>query len=55
MLANHFSDDRQSIGLNFEAHAVGQAIQKNCLEHSLMPHDVSHLLQKQMEEIKLSF
>jgi predicted dehydrogenase len=51
----HYSDDRKSVGFNYEAYAVGQAIQEGLLEHPIMPHDTSHLLQKQMEDIKQHF
>jgi len=52
---DHFSDSRISIGLNYEAQAVGLAIQNNLLEHPLVPHEVSYSLQKQMEQIKQYF
>lgn len=52
---DHFSDNRESIGFNYEAQAVGQAIQEKRLEHPLMPHSISHLLQQQMEMIKRLF
>jgi len=50
---DHFDDGRESLGLNYEAQAVGQAINENRIEHPLMTHAVSHLLQQQMEDIKL--
>jgi hypothetical protein len=52
---DHFSDGRESIGLHYEAQAVGDSILAKQLEHPQMRHSVSHLLQKQMEEIKKHF
>jgi predicted dehydrogenase len=51
----HFCDHRKSLGFNYEAQAVGEAIQEKRLEHPLMPHETSYLLQKQMEEVKKKF
>lgn len=52
---DHFDDGRTSLGFNFEAEAVGQAITAKQVEHSVMPHQLSYLLQQQMEEIKALF
>lgn len=52
---DHFSDNRASIGFNYEAQAVGKAIQDQQVQHPLMPHSTSHLLQQQMEMIKRLF
>lgn len=54
-VVEHFSDGRNSLGLNYEAQAVGEAIFENRLEHPIMPHSVSYLLQQQMELIKTLF
>jgi predicted dehydrogenase len=50
-----FSDQRDSIGLNYEANAVGIAIQQQLIEHPLMTHEMSLRLQKQMEQVKSHF
>ena len=52
---DHFSDNRETIGFNYEAQAVGLAIQEQRLQHPIMPHSTSHLLQQQMEMIKELF
>ena len=52
---DHYSDGRNTLGFNYEAQAVGDAIISNQLEHPTMPHSVSYLLQQQMEEIKKHF
>jgi predicted dehydrogenase len=50
-----FLDKRESLGLNFEAQAAGEALFANKVEHENMPHVLSHLLQQQMEQIKLLY
>ena len=50
-----FSDDRQSLGFNYEAEAVGEAILNGQIEHALMPLELSYSLQQQMEKIKDKF
>lgn len=52
---DHFDDGRSSLGFSYEAQAVGQAIKNKQIEHSVMPHRLSYLLQQQMEEIKALF
>jgi len=52
---DHFSDNRKSLGFNYEAQAVGEAIINNEIEHQVMPHQLSYSLQQQMEEIKTKF
>jgi len=52
---DHFSDDRQSLGFNYEAEAVGEAILNNLVEHPKMPLNISFALQQQMEMIKAEF
>ena len=52
---DHFTDDRQSLGFNYEAEAVGEQILKGHIEHPLMPLELSYSLQKQMEQIKAIF
>ena len=52
---DHFSDDRQSLGFNYEAEAVGEAILNGQIEHPLMPLKLSYALQQQMEQIKDKF
>lgn len=47
-----YQDPRESLGLNFEAQAAGEAMLANKLEHENMPHAASQLLQQQMELIK---
>jgi predicted dehydrogenase len=54
-LVDSYCDNRESLGLNYEAYAAGEALQANKLEHGNMPHKVSQLLQEQMEAIKLSY
>ncbi|MDO6447565.1 Gfo/Idh/MocA family oxidoreductase [Colwellia sp. 1_MG-2023] len=52
---DHFDDHRSSLGFNYEAQAVGEAIQQQQLEHPLMPHKTSFELQQQMEAIFATF
>ena len=52
---DHFSDNRKSLGFNYEAEAVGEAIADNQIEHAQMPHQLSYSLQQQMEQIKAKF
>jgi len=52
---DHFSDARQSLGFNFEAEAVGEAILNNQVEHPQMPLELSCSLQLQMEQLKAKF
>ena len=52
---DQFNDARKSLGFNFEAEAVGEAVMNNQVEHAIVPHDVSGLLQEQMERIKKLF
>jgi len=52
---DHFSDNRETIGFNYEAQAVGQAIHEQRIQHPIMPHSISLLLQQQMEMIKQLF
>ena len=52
---DHFDDKRPSLGFNYEAQAVGEAIQQQRLEHPLMPHKTSFELQQQMEAIFATF
>jgi len=54
-LVDRYFDNRESLGLNYEAYAAGEALQANKLEHENMPHKVSQLLQEQMEDIKQSY
>ncbi len=54
-LVDSFQDNRQSIGLNYEAQAAGEAVLAHKLEHPNMPHAVSQQLQKQMEAIKSTY
>ena len=54
-LVDRYCDNRESLGLNYEAYAAGEALQANKLEHENMPHKVSQLLQEQMEDIKQSY
>ena len=48
----HFSNQRTSLGFNFEAQAVGEAIANNHLEHNVMTHHTSYLFQQTMEQVK---
>ena len=48
----HFSNQRTSLGFNFEAQAVGEAIINNHLEHNVMTHHTSYLFQQTMEQVK---
>ena len=52
---DHFADPRQSLGFNFEAQAVGDAIINDQIEEPAIPLSISHALQKQMEQIKAQF
>ena len=52
---DHYSDGRETLGFNYEAKAVGDAILANQIEHPNMLHSVSYLLQQQMEQIKNNF
>ena len=52
---DHFTDARQSLGFNYEAEAVGEAILNGQIEHPLMPLELSYSLQLQMEQIKDKF
>jgi len=52
---DHFDDGRETLGFNYEADAVSQAITEGKIEHALMPHQTSYLLQQQMEAIKALF
>lgn len=51
-LIEYYKDKRESLGLNFEAQAAGEALQEQQTEHAQMPHRVSQLLQQQMEHIR---
>ncbi len=51
----HFADNRESLGFNYEAEAVGEAMLTNQIEHPDMPLKVSYALQLQMEQIKVKF
>lgn len=51
-LVESFCDERESLGLNYEAIAAGEALLANKIEHENMPHAVSLLLQTQMEQVK---
>jgi predicted dehydrogenase len=53
-LVDSYCDNRESLGLNYEAYAAGEALLAKKLEHENMPHKVSQLLQEQMEDIKQS-
>lgn len=50
-----FEDSRATLGFEFEAFALGQAILAKKGEVSEMPHSVSYWLQQQMEKIKAKF
>jgi predicted dehydrogenase len=50
-----FNDTSLGWGLNHEATQVCSAIINNQIEHAIMPHSVSLLLQQQIEEIKSLF
>ncbi len=52
---DHFSDGRSSLGFNYEAEAVGEAILNGHIEHSDMPLQTSYLFQQQLETIKALF
>ncbi|WP_440874176.1 Gfo/Idh/MocA family protein [Thalassotalea sp. PLHSN55] len=54
-LVEHFQDDRQSIGLNFEAEEVGRLILAGNIESDVVSHQHSLLFQQQMERIKALF
>jgi predicted dehydrogenase len=51
-LIDKYCDNRESLGLNYEAVAAGEALLTNQLEHIKMPHKTSQLLQEQMDAIK---
>lgn len=50
-----FQDERKSLGYNFEAEAVGEAIINGLIEHPLLPHSISNAFQSQLEQIKALF
>lgn len=50
-----FNDSSNGWGLNHEATAVSMAILNKQIEHAIMPHAVSLLLQQQIEDIKSLF
>lgn len=52
---DHFADDRASLGFNFEAQAVGEAIDAGLLESEWVSHQTSLWLQQQMQAIKDRF
>lgn len=52
---DEFNDTSIGSGLNHEARAVNNAILNGQLEHAIMPHSVSLLLQQQLEKIKSLF
>lgn len=54
-LIEHFCDERKSLGYNFEADEVVEAIKNGLLESDVMNHEKSLKLQRQMEEIKVRF
>lgn len=54
-LVDSFDDQRESLGLNYEAYAAGEALVNNQIEHNAMPHETSHSLQLQMEAVKRLF
>lgn len=54
-LLAHFCDERKSLGYNFEANEVIEAIRTGRLESPIMSHEKSFKLQTQMEDIKARF
>jgi hypothetical protein len=52
---DEFYDTTIGSGLNHEAREVNNAILNGQLEHEIMPHSVSLLLQQQLEKIKSLF
>lgn len=54
-LIEHFCDERESLGYNYEADEVAKAIKAGRIESQVMCHEKSLKLQIQMEEIKARF
>jgi predicted dehydrogenase len=52
---DEFTDSPIGWGLNHEAREVSSAIMNNQVEHSIVPHSVSLLLQQQIEQVKSLF
>ena len=50
-----FEDNRESIGLNFEAQAAGEDVLANNIESAIVPHRQSLIFQQQMEQVQAFF
>ena len=48
----HFTSDKQGVGLHYEATAVGKALDKGLTEHPMMPLSTSYSLQQQIEMVR---